>query len=758
MRTRHRSIFTATLAVAAWAAAPAGHAVAGNYVVATCLAKNANFSERLFTPFATRSMQVNVDCLPERPRSRRRRREDNGWLVGSLSRVRSRVPVGARAGIRLTAPRGASFDFYRWSGKTFRSHCGFSVESYARGPRGRTELTGPGKANYAATTRRCKLRLKPGRPAARAAAAPPRTTGHGLVKGSRGATELVHTVTCRVRTGCAAGGTSVEVYLADLRVVDYTRPAVAILPQGRLATGQWVSGEQALNYVASDNVGVQRASVLKGTRRIGPVPRPCDHTRLIPCANGPGSIGVSTTDLPEGTQPLAVEAVDSAGNVGRALTTRPARVDNTPPPRVAVGVVGGEGWRRTPSFALTWTNSSEGDRAPIAAVRYRVCRRGTTQCSVGRGIGLGISRLTLAPAPGEHTVTAWREDAAGNQEQDNESVPVTLRYDPEVPQPAFEPQSSSDPTRVSVAVTDRISGLARGAVEISRVGSRVWQTLPTAKEGSRLVARIDDSRLPPGQYALRARAFDQAGNEASTERRADGYPVVVTLPVRVASKMRAGAMRRKTLRQKRRSGRRVRRRITVLQPARRVRFGRSVRIAGRLANRHGGGIPGARVHVLTRTPTSAEQHAAVIATDSRGRYRYTARATSTRTLRFAYAGTRLILPAQQEVTLKVPAASTIRVSRRRVRNGGRVVFRGRLRSPAAGKLMELQVKLSGRYQTFLTTRTGPDGRWAATYRFRRSCGVTGFRFRARIPREASYPFETGRSRSRAVRVLGPRCP
>ena len=74
------------------------------------------------------------------------------------------------------------------------------------------------------------------------------------------------------------------------------------------------------------------------------------------------------------------------------------------------------------------------------------------------------------PGPGEWTLSLWRSDAAGNGEEDNASVPVTLRYDPEPPQLAFEPAAAADPTRISVLVTDEVSGLADGAIEIG--GSR----------------------------------------------------------------------------------------------------------------------------------------------------------------------------------------------------------------------------------------------------------------------------------------------
>ena len=61
-------------------------------------------------------------------------------------------------------------------------------------------------------------------------------------------------------------------------------------------------------------------------------------------------------------------------------------------------------------------------------------------------------------------------------------------------------------------------------------------------------------------------------------------------------------------------------------------------------------------------------------------------------------------------------------------NGQRVRFGGQVRSlpvPAAGKLVQLEVLLSGRWQTFRTARTDASGRWAIPYRFARTRGCSG---------------------------------
>jgi hypothetical protein len=92
-----------------------------------------------------------------------------------------------------------------------------------------------------------------------------------------------------------------------------------------------------------------------------------------------------------------------------------------------------------------------------------------------------------------------------------------------------------------------------------------------------------------------------------------------------------------------------------------------------------------------------------------------------------------------------------------VRNGSAVGFRGRLRGspvPAGGKLVEMQAHFRGRWRTFSTVRTDARGRWRFSYRFGATTGRVRYRFRAVVPREGGYPFETGRSRTVTVTVVG----
>src|SRR5260221_211241 len=493
--------------------------------------------------------------------------------------------------------------------------------------------------------------------------------------------------------------------------------------------------------------------------------RGCDYSQRIPCPNGPGRVEkVDTQHLPEGSQPLYVSAQDAAGNSANSATVT-ARIDNTPPGVTSVGVEGGEAWRNRNDFDVAWENAPEPDRAPITVAHYRVCRVGSGECvSDSRG-GASIARLdnVTVPAPGEWELRLWREDAAGNQQPENASLPVRLRFDPEPPKLGFEVPSAADPTRVSVQVTDPISGLGGGEIEISRVGSGVWQALPTSQENSHLVSRVDDAALPAGEYELRATAQDQAGNLASTSRRLDGQPMKVKLPLRVASSLRAGAIGKKRVRSTVHHGgksHKVTRTITVLKPREKVGFDRHVRFAGVLVDRAGSPVTAAPVQVYSTPPEGEEALVGTLTTGAHGHFAYAIDARASQTLRFAYPATSTRLPAEDKVALLVSARSTFSVNRSRILNGQSVVFSGRVQGrplPAAGKLIQLQVWLSDEWSTFRTIHSKPDGRWRIPYRFQRTCGLEHFRFRPRLPGEASYPLEAGHGPVLALTVKGQPC-
>jgi len=222
-----------------------------------------------------------------------------------------------------------------------RRDCGYALQLYADGPGVLPVAIRNVRAN-----RNC-----PRAPRAQAAGWPrPRTYDVD------GATRIVQRVVCvgsrRARSCSSRGLNYVRTFSASATVVDVLAPAVRITGGG-LASGHWVRGPQQVTFDAQDNVGVrlERASV----GGIGVAqPRVCDESQTVPCPNGQGSLQVNADEAAEGPQPVTVEVVDSAGNVGAASAT--ALIDHTPPGRVDVAVEGGEAWCSGNGFALGWVN------------------------------------------------------------------------------------------------------------------------------------------------------------------------------------------------------------------------------------------------------------------------------------------------------------------------------------------------------------------------------------------------------------------
>lgn len=728
----------AALVVAVGLAAPRP-ASAGEYTISICQANEAGYVSSAFEQFATRGMKWRRACDP--------RGEGLRGLVTANVPSTGRVEKGAQSGFILSAPAGTSFSRFRWSGEARRRDCRYALQLFADNPGGSAVSMKNVRAN-----RSCP---RPGM--AQASGAPfPRAYDLG------GATRVVQRVVCMgspKHEFCSARGRNyIRTFSAEATVVDGSVPAVGVIPSLPLALGEWVRGKQNFDYEASDNVGVKSASALIAGSPRGSDSQSCDYSQRVPCPSGRGVIGLDTTEAPEGSQPLTVVAEDAAGNRAESGAVR-VRIDNAAPGAVPVGVGGGETWRNANDFDVAWVNPSEGDRAPITAAHFRLCRAGGNDCINGDSAGAGIAAIDnlAVPSPGEWELRLWREDAAGNQQADNASQPVCLRFDPEPPQLGFENPTAEDPTRVSVLVTDHISGLAGGGIEISRAGSGSWQVLPTTQDGDRLVTQIDDASLSPGDYELRATAHDQANNLAGTDRRLDGQPMRLKLPLRIATAMKAGVIEKRSVTRKGKKGK-VRR--TVLEPRTTVSFGTKVHLGGRLVNGAGHPLADAKVLVYSRPKEGTEQLAGSVTTDANGRFSYAVEARASHSFRFAYPGTATILPIEDTATLLVKGTSTFTVKPKRVQNGGSVTFTGRVKGrplPEAGKLLELQVRFTSGWQTFRTINTEADGTWRIPYLFDRTCGEQEFDFRAHLAGEAGWPLETGNSRTLTVRVNGQPC-
>ncbi|MBS1893581.1 MAG: hypothetical protein JST59_19955 [Actinobacteria bacterium] len=683
------AIVSIAFALTILALAHPGRASAGEFTIADCGADGGEYATPAFEEFATRGMRWRRACDPQGPGLR-------GLVTANVS-GKGQVAQGAQSAFVLEAPPGTTFSRYRWSGTMHRRDCSYALQLYALTPN-----------EQAIPIKNVRAGHNCPRPDEAQASGWPQPRGYNV----KGTTAVVQRVICKGGEGsktCSARGLNyVQTYTAEATVVDESPPSVSILTDDPLTRGEWVAGTQALPLEAADNVGVRSVRPSWGGRGES---RACDYSQRIPCPSGPGQLEVKTEHLPEGTQELHLTAEDAAGNTADSSPVT-VHIDNSPPGAVPLAVAGGEAWRNRNGYDLAWQNPPEPDRAPIVAAHWRLCRAGGSECTTGETAGTAVSDLDgiAVPAPGEWELQMWRQDAAGNQQPENASIPVKLRFDPEPPQLGFEPISAADPTRVSLKATDPLSGVAGGEIALSRVGSGVWQTLPTTQEGEHLTTRIDDASLPAGEYELRGTASDHAGNLASTALMLDGEPMKVMLPLRTPMSLGAGILETRTTHHHGRHGKS--RSVTALVSHSQSKYGKQVRLAGHLVDASGGPLGGAQVNVFSLPKEGAEAQIATLTTDPEGNFGYEVEADASEELRFAYAGDATHLPAEGRVALDVSGASSLEVDHRHVLNGRSVTFSGRVRGrplPATGKLVELQVQLSGKWQTFRSTRTESDG-------------------------------------------------
>lgn len=565
--------------------------------------------------------------------------------------------------------------------------------------------------------------------------------------------------TCNVGRGLQAYGT---VRSMSVTLRDDAAPQVAITG-GPLVDGRWHRDVSSVDVKAADNVGVTLVQSLVDGQPSREIFRPCaDLTLLVRCSEWNAPVETEVLRVSDGRHQVVARAVDATGNVAIS-GPRSVLIDNTAPARpIAFRLQGGLGWRNTNRFDLAWTNPDLANGSPIDALLYEICPAANTSglktgCASGRRSATrgAVENFTL-PVHGEWRARFWLEDQAGNHNPGT-AEEITLAFDDDAPRLTFLDSDPEDPTRVRVSVSDPTSAPARGEIEARREGGTKWRSLDTKLDGGLLSAVLDDEALPDGLYELRARVFDLAGNERSTDEGADGRPVRVALPVRVRTRLAVGRVKRVRSRRTR-NGRRVYRRTLVVRP--RSRYGQTVRLSGRLTAPGANPLADRDVEVFEQLalPGAPWRPIATVRTSRTGRFVYRALRGASRTLRFRYGGTGKIRGRTSDVRLLVKAVTSLRANRRAVVNGEDVVFRGRLKGgplPSTSKLLQLQAFSRGRWLTFATPRAdSASGLWSYRYRFAATRGRVRYRFRARVPREGSYPYETGISRVTRVTVRG----
>jgi hypothetical protein len=187
------------------------------------------------------------------------------------------------------------------------------------------------------------------------------------------------------------------------------------------------------------------------------------------------------------------------------------------------------------------------------------------------------------------------------------------------------------------------------------------------------------------------------------------------------------------------------------------RDGSKTVVAGRLLDRGGRGVAGARVCVASRIRMNgaAERVAATPLTSAEGRFRAGIPAGPSRDLRVAYwPNARAALERHLDLRVRARPRLVLR-PRHPVHNGDRVHFEVQLPGPApGGRRVRIQVQAGRRWLDLRQGRTGTWGTYRARYRFHATTGRRTYAFRAAVPKQSGYPYEAGRSRVKRITVVG----
>ena len=191
---------------------------------------------------------------------------------------------------------------------------------------------------------------------------------------------------------------------------------------------------------------------------------------------------------------------------------------------------------------------------------------------------------------------------------------------------------------------------------------------------------------------------------------------------------------------------------------------REGKVKGRLLDESGDPIPDADVEVVEIFADGSliDQRTRVVQTDIEGRYRSKLPGGPSRDVDVTYAGS----PSNSGdgvagLDFDVRGAAQLQTSKRRVKAGRSVTFRGRVkryfaRIPAGGKLVEIQVK-NGREWTTVQQAQGTNGKGRIRLRHRFRGFYTQpvtFTFRLKARRESGWPYRGAAvSKRRRVTVL-----
>ncbi len=467
---------------------------------------------------------------------------------------------------------------------------------------------------------------------------------------------------------------------------------------------------------------------------------------------GVGEDEVEIGALPEGTSYLHAVAVSGSGMKSPTSGRAVLRVDIADPITQLSGAPAG--WtNRTAWLAARATDTGSGmeptggnGQPPFTAIRVD---DGAPTVAPGEYASASVVE------EGAHRVAYYARDAAGNVDDGAQSNGIAnrapqeawVRIDRTPPALAFaNSQDPRDPDLLRVRIADPLSGpdLSRGSIGIRRAGSGDrFEALPPAPPvAGELRARWSSDAYPAGEYEFQAIGYDDAGNPATTTRRGNGGPMLLSNPLKATTTLRAGF-----------HGRDLKRTVP---------YGRGVLFEGSLIGGISSPLGGQPVRIVEQFASGAHPATRVstVRTGADGSFAIQAAPGPSRTIVASFDGSpTLAHSAGRALQLQVRSQVRLRASSGVARVGGApLVFHGKVAArpgeiPAGGKTVQLQFRLPDLpWAEFRTVQTDSHGRFHYAYRFSDddSRGVR-FQFRAYAPAQDDWPYEPAGSQPILVR-------
>ncbi len=268
---------------------------------------------------------------------------------------------------------------------------------------------------------------------------------------------------------------------------DLTPPTVSFTSP---ASGATVSGTVSVTGTATDNVGVTKVEFYEGT------------VKLSTDTAAPYSFSWGTTTGPNGSRTLTLKAYDAMNNVGTATRTVNVNNDTTPPTVALTAPADGATLTGTVIFSATAS-----DNTAVSRVAFFV---GTSQVGTDSSAPYSYSYSTRSQANGAKVITAKAYDMAGNVAT-SQAVSVTFDNDLIVPTTSIT-SPTANATLSGVAVIEAVASDDRGVV--TKVDFYMGGTLLGSDTTAPYSWNWDTSRYAVGNYTLKTRAYDPAGNSA----------------------------------------------------------------------------------------------------------------------------------------------------------------------------------------------------------------------------------------------------